>query len=65
MTTPDEQPKIEAKPAPAALPVAAPKAPPLPIKKGWRNFGGQDQHKFKPVRSAAVRFIQARRAPGK
>ncbi len=60
MTTPEEQPKIEAKPAPAA----PPKVPPVPMK-GWRNYGGQDQHKFKPTRSAAVRFIQARRAPGK
>ncbi len=61
MTNPDEQPKVEATPTPAT----APKAPPIPPKKGWRNFGGQDQHKFKPTRSAQVRFIQARRAPGK
>jgi hypothetical protein len=61
MTNPDEQPKVEAKPVPAV----APKNPPIPPKKGWRNFGGQDQQKFKPIRSGAVRFIQARRAPGK
>jgi hypothetical protein len=53
-------------PAPAAAPAPVKKLP-LPPQKGFRGFGNpqHDNHKFKPVRSNAVKFIQARRAPGK
>ncbi|HTB63198.1 MAG TPA: hypothetical protein VK737_06380 [Opitutales bacterium] len=67
MNTPDlpttPVPPAASTPAPAA-PV---KKPILPPQKGFRGFGNpqQDNHKFKPVRSNAVKFIQARRAPGK
>ena len=66
MTTPADQ---SASPVPPAAPTALPVKPvakPMPVPmKGWRNYSGNDQQKFKPVRSPATRFIQARRAPGK
>lgn len=73
-----DQPGAEQPTPTPPAPAATPPAPAAPAKRGigkrvppqsdksWRNLPGNANlnSKFKPTRSNAVRFIQARRAPG-